>query len=307
MHLNFLKYMPGYRRLSRFISRLYYQYRPNPFLWFASPGHFYSPLPDIQLVDRNKATLFDRHMNSIPGIENYVEDQLALVEKFSDYYDQLPFKSEKPSGQRFYFQNPFFGYGDTIILYSMIRHFQPKRIIEVGSGFSSAVMLDTNDLFFSKKIAFTFIEPFPERLFSLFSKEDKKQHEIVIESLQNVPLERFSALDARDILFIDSSHVAKIGSDVVHILTNILPRLNNGVIIHFHDIFWPFEYPEEWIREGRAWNESYILKAFLQFNSNFKILFFSSYLALHHERVLEQHLPLFLKMPGASLWIEKTS
>jgi|WetSurMetagenome_2_1015567.scaffolds.fasta_scaffold176992_1 hypothetical protein len=307
MDLSLLQHVPGYRQLSRLFRRLYYQYRPNPFLWFASPGHFHSPLPDIKLVDRNKATLFDRRMNNIPGIENHVEDQLALIELFSDYYDQLPFKDQKSPGHRFYFQNPFFGYGDAIILYSMMRHFKPHRIIEVGSGFSSAAMLDTNDLFFSKKIAFTFVEPFPERLYSFLSEEDKKQHEIIIDALQNVPLERFAALDAKDILFIDSSHVAKIGSDVVHILTNILPRLNKGVIIHFHDVFWPFEYPEEWIREGRAWNENYILKAFLQFNGKFKVLFFCSYLALHHKRVVEQYLPLFSKMPGGSLWIEKTS
>ena len=246
-------------------------------------------------------------MKSIPGIENHVEDQLALVGKFSEYYDKLPFKDEKSSGLRYYFQNSYFCYGDAIILYSMLRHRRPQRIIEVGSGFSSAVMLDTNDLFFSKRMILTFVEPYPERLFSLLSDEDKKQHEIIIDTVQDVPLERFATLDANDILFIDSSHVAKIGSDVVHLLTNVLPRLRKGVIVHFHDVFWPFEYPEEWIRGGRAWNEDYILKAFLQFNAKFKILFFNSYLAIHHKEVVEQNLPSFLKNTGGSLWIEKTS
>ena len=189
----------------------------------------------------------------------------------------------------------------------MLCHFKPQRIIEVGSGFSSAVMLDTNDLFFSKQIALTFIEPHPERLFSLLNDEDKKRHRIITEMVQNVPLETFDTLEANDILFIDSSHVAKVGSDVVHLLTNVLPRLNKGVIIHFHDIFWPFEYPEEWIREGRAWNEAYVLKAFLQFNAAFRILFFNSYLAIHHKEVLAQNFPLMLKNSGGSLWIEKTA
>lgn len=307
MGLSFLKHLPGYRQLSNALHRRYDRYGSNPFLRFAPPGHFYSPLPDIQLVDRYKETLFDRRMKSIPGIENHAEDQFTLLDKFSEYYDELPFKDEQSPGLRYYFQNSFFSYGDAIILYSMLRHCRPQRVIEVGSGFSSAVMLDTNDLFFSKKMALTFVEPYPERLFSLLSDEDKKQCAILIDTVQDVPFERFAALDVKDILFIDSSHVAKVGSDVVHLLTNVLPRLNKGVIVHFHDIFWPFEYPEEWIRDGRAWNENYILKAFLQLNAKFKILFFNSYLAIHHKEIVEQNLPSCLKNMGGSLWIEKTS
>jgi len=307
MGLSRLKHIPGYRQLNKALRRRYDQYGSNPFLRFAPPGHFYSPLPDIEFVDRYKASLFDRQVKSIPGIENHVEDQLALIDQFSGYYDQLPFKDEKSPGLRYYFRNSYFSYGDAIILYSMLRHCRPQRVIEVGSGFSSAVMLDTNDLFFSKRMTFTFVEPYPERLFSLLNDEDKKQHEIIIDPVQDVPLERFAALETNDILFIDSSHVAKIGSDVVHLLTNVLPRLNKGVIVHFHDVLWPFEYPEEWIRDGRAWNESYILKAFLQFNAKFKILFFNSYLATHHRDVVEKNLPSWLKNTGGSLWIEKTS
>jgi len=307
LRLSLLKHIPGYRHLRTVLRQRFDRYGSNPFLEFAPPGHFYSPLPDIQLVDRDKATLFDRQITTIPGIDNHIEDQLALMGKFAKYYDELPFKDETSSGLRYYFRNPYFSYGDAIILYSMLRHCRPQRIIEVGSGFSSAVMLDTNDLFFSNMMTLTFIEPYPERLFSLLSAKDTTQHEIVIDTVQAVPLERFAALDAKDILFIDSSHVAKVGSDVVHLLTNVLPRLNKGVIVHFHDIFWPFEYPEEWIRAGRAWNEDYILKAFLQFNAEFRIMFFNSYLAIHHRQAMEQNLPSWLKNTGGSLWIEKTS
>jgi predicted O-methyltransferase YrrM len=279
----------------------------NPFLAFAPPGHFYSPLPDIKFVDRHKAKLFDRQIESIPGIQTQAEDQLTLIDKFSAYYDDLPFKDEKSSGLRYYFRNAYFSYADAIVLYSMLRHHRPRRIIEVGSGFSSAVILDTNDLFFSGSIALTFIDPFPERLLSLLRDEDRRRHEVIKEVVQDVPLQRFAALQEGDILFIDSSHVAKVGSDVVHLLTHILPRLNVGVLVHFHDVFWPFEYPEEWIREGRAWNEDYILKAFLQFNEKFRIAFFNSYLSVHHRDVLERHLPLFLRNTGGALWIEKIS
>ncbi|MGA9768676.1 MAG: class I SAM-dependent methyltransferase [Blastocatellia bacterium] len=302
-----LKQIPGYSRLRRALRRRYKRYGPNPFLRFAPPGHFYSPLPDIEFVNRYQTTLFNRQIQSVPGIDCNIEEQLALVEKFSAYYDELPFRDEKSTGLRYYFRNSYFSYADAIILYSFLRNYRPHKIVEIGSGFSSALMLDTNDLFLSKSVALTFIEPHPERLFSLLNDEDKKRHTTVIEIVQDVELERFAALEASDILFIDSSHVAKIGSDVVHILTNVLPILKPGVIIHFHDVFWPFEYPEEWVRDGIAWNENYMLKAFLQFNASFKILFFNSYLAIHHRGLLEQKLPLFMKNTGGSLWLEKVS
>jgi predicted O-methyltransferase YrrM len=309
----FLKYVPGYRRLRNAVRlgsalrQHYGRYGSNPFLEFAPPGHFYSPLPDIDVVDRDRATLFDRRIESIPGIDNGVEGQLALLDTFSGYYDELPFKDDKRPGLRYYFRNPWFSYADAIVLYSMLRHRRPRRIIEVGSGFSSAVMLDTNDLFFARGIALTFIEPAPARLLSLLSEADRARHEIIVDGVQGVSLERFAALDAGDIVFVDSSHVAKIGSDVVHLLTNVLPALRPGVSVQFHDVFWPFEYPEEWIREGRAWNENYVLKAFLQFNTRFKIVFFNSYLATHHLDAMGHALPLSLMNTGGSLWIEKTS
>lgn len=281
------------------------QQASNPFLEFAPPGHFYSPLPDVTYIDQNKERLFDRQAKSIPGIEVDADLQLTLAEKFSTYYHELPFQDEKAPGLRYYFHNDWFSYGDAIVLYSMLRHLRPQRIIEVGSGFSSAVMLDTNDLFLAKGIAFTFVEPNPERLFSLLTDEDKTRCEIIVDVVQELPLERFDVLQAKDILFIDSSHVAKIGSDVVHLLTNVLPRLNKGVIIHIHDIFWPFEYPEVWLAQGRAWNELYMLKAFLQFTTHFKIWFFNSYLATHHLDAVGQSLPLFVTNPGGSIWLEK--
>jgi predicted O-methyltransferase YrrM len=298
-----LHFIPGYGALRRH----YHRHWSNPFLRFAPPGHFYSPLPDPRFVDLRKARLFDRQIRDIPGIDINTEKQLALVDALSKYYAELPFSEESTIGLRYFFRNSFFCHGDAIILYSMLRHFRPRKVVEVGSGFSSAVMLDTNDLFLSREIEFTFVEPYPERLLSLLSDEDRNRHSIEVRIVQDVETERFAALDARDILFIDSSHVAKIGSDVVHLLTDVLPRLKDGVIVHFHDVFWPFEYPEEWITEGRAWNESYILKAFLQFNASFRILLFNSYLGMHHRGTMEQRLPLFMRNTGGSLWIEKTS
>jgi hypothetical protein len=279
----------------------------NPFLKFAPPGHFYSPIPDIDVVDRYRASILNPSATNVPGIDLQVPRQLALLESFASYQDDMPFREEPTPRLRYYFGNPYFSYGDAVILYSMLRHRQPRRIVEVGSGFSSAVMLDTNEHFFTQSIAMTFIDPYPQRLLSLLSGDDALTHEVISHVVQDVPMERFASLEAGDVLFIDSSHVVKVGSDVVHLVTSVLPRLGRGVLIHFHDVFWPFEYPEAWIRDGRAWNEGYILKAFLQFNAAFEIVFFNSYLAAHHTAEAARHLPLFLKNPGGSLWIEKTA
>lgn len=201
--------------------------------------------------------------------------------------------------------NDYYSYGEGIILFCMIRHIQPKRIIEVGSGFSSAVILDTNELFFNYAISCTFIEPHPERLVSLIKKGDKNRIKIIQKKLQDVDINIFSDLSAGDILFIDSTHVSKVGSDVNCIFFKILPYINSGVYVHFHDIYYPLEYPKEWIYEGRAWNEAYLLRAFLQYNDSFKIQFFNSFLAHLYRDKLIQDMPLFMKNPGSSIWIKK--
>jgi hypothetical protein len=287
------------------MERRFNPYISNQFLHFAPPGHYYSPIPDLEFIDRHRNRLFDRQVRSVPGIDLRTEQQLALLEEFAHYYADLPFKAEQSPDRRYYFENDFFKHGDAIALYSMLRHLRPRRVIEAGSGFSSAVMLDTNDLFLSGAVAFTFIEPASARLMSLLTDEDKKRCEIITSPIQDVPLELFALLEPNDVLFIDSSHVASIGSDVVHLLTHVLPALEKGVVVHFHDVFWPFEYPEEWIRQGRAWNEVYMLKAFLQFNASFEILLFNSYLAVHYRNELERRAPLAMKTPACSIWIRK--
>nr|WP_259372700.1 class I SAM-dependent methyltransferase [Schlegelella koreensis] len=184
-----------------------------------------------------------------------------------------------------------------------MQHVRPRRIIEVGSGHSSAAMLDVDDRFLGSSTEFDFIDPYPERLLGLLRSEDRERCTVHAKPVQDVPLELFDKLEANDILFIDSSHVAKIGSDVVHLLTYVLPRLKRGVLVHVHDIFWPFEYPKMWLMQGRAWNENYMLKAFLQFNDRFRIVFFSSYLAIHHADAIRRHMPRFEKNPAGGIWL----
>jgi predicted O-methyltransferase YrrM len=268
-------------------------------------GHFYSPVISIEDVKKRENAIWKNvAIDGINGLDLRTDAQQKLVQEFTPFYAEMPFKPEKQQNIRYYFDNPFYSYTDGIVLYSMIRRFQPKRIIEIGSGFSSAVMLDTNEQFFANGIDLTFIDPYAERLFSLLTAEDRKKVTIIETDVQVISLDIFRRLQAGDILFIDSTHVSKTGSDVNYILFEILPVLNPGVLIHFHDIFYPFEYPKEWVFRGFNWNEDYILKAFLMYNDRFEIRLFSEYLHKHHQGVFAD-LPLTYKNPGGNLWIEK--
>lgn len=268
-------------------------------------GHYYSTIISVDDVKKREFEIWDKAViEGINGIDLQTENQIKLVNSFNKYYDEMPFSSEKQTKSRYYFENGFYSYTDGIVLYSMIRHFRPKRIIEIGSGFSSAVMLDTNDFFFNKQIELTFIEPYPERLLSLINNSDIKNTTIIKSDVQKIALNNFAKLKAGDILFVDSTHVVKTGSDVNYILFEILPSLQSGVLIHFHDVFYPFEYPKEWVFTGRNWNEDYFLKSFLMYNNNFEIKLFSEYLHRLHPHAFK-NMPLTYKNFGANLWIEK--
>lgn len=272
---------------------------------FVPLGHFYSPVPDLDEVGENAERIFSTVPTDIPGISLNEQQQLALLKEFKIYYDELPFQPEKEGNLRYYFENPSYSYSDAIFLYCMIRHFKPKRIIEIGSGYSSCAILDTNELFFDSSIETKFIEPYPQLLLSLLNNTDQEKINIIAKKLQDVELNEFKILQRNDILFIDSTHVSKVGSDVNRIFFDILPILQDGVLIHFHDIFYPFEYPQDWILEGRAWNEAYLLRAFLQYNSSFHIVLMNTFLEYFHERIFQEEMPLCLKNQGASIWIRK--
>jgi len=281
-------------------------------------GHYYSVVPDLQNAVMNASAILNpeniNQMN-IHDIDLNTHRQIDLLKNFiENYYDSQPFglKGEYEKN-RYYFENHLFEYGDAITLYCMIRYIKPNRIIEVGSGFSSAVMLDTNEKFFENNIDIKFIEPYPERLNSLLTDKDKKASTILSDQVQEIEISIFDELDCGDILFIDSTHVSRIGSDVNFIIFEILPRLKPGVIIHFHDMFFPFTYPVEWFREGRFWNEAYLLRAFLQNNNSYSIRFWGNYLYHYFENIsktenlLFDGLPLFKNNIGGSLWLEKTN
>lgn len=268
------------------------------------PGHYYSPIPPIDEVRADDARIF-AIPDSIAGVDLHDAEQVALLETIATFYPEIPFPETKRRGLRYAFENPAYSYADAIFLYGMIRQLKPARIIEVGSGYSSSAMLDTNDRFFGGGIQFTFIDPYPETLHSVLRPSDSESVRIVPSRVQDVDLALFAELAANDILFIDSTHVSRTGSDVNHLFFEVLPRLRPGVYVHFHDIFYPFEYPRFWVYEGRAWSEAYLLRAFLTNNDSFSIQVWNDYLAHFHREKLQALMPACLKNTGASIWIKR--
>ncbi|HSL74380.1 MAG TPA: class I SAM-dependent methyltransferase [Ilumatobacteraceae bacterium] len=272
---------------------------------FVPAGHFYSPMPSRTEVTRDAERLFGPAPRNLPGIDLAEDRQLELLTSFVEYYRELPFGPDRSDGLRYFYDNPAYSYSDAILLHCMIRHARPRRIVEIGSGYSSCMILDTNDQHFGGRIETTFIEPYPELLESLLTDDDRPHTRILPVRVQDVDLAEFTRLEADDILFVDSTHVGKVGSDVNQIVMEILPRLAPGVYVHVHDIFHPFEYPRSWIEEGRGWNEAYLLRAFLQFNDAFEVVLMNTFMQHFHEPFFASHMPLCLRNTGGSIWLRR--
>lgn len=269
------------------------------------PGHFYSPLPQFSDLEKYDTGL----VSEIPGVNMHTELQLQLAERLAPLIGNHKLVTNSTPGRRYYLENGYYPYADGLLLQALMRHLRPKKIVEVGSGFSSAVMLDTCDDY-ALSTALTFVEPYPERLQSLLKASDLARTTLIKGFVQDVPMEVYTSLVDGDILFVDSSHVGKFGSDVNHLLFNIVPRLSDGVWIHVHDIFWPFEYPLAWFEQGRAWNEAYLLRAFLCQNTQVEVAIFPSYLEQTQPKFMQEKWPETLKrckdntlVGAATIWL----
>ena len=270
-------------------------------------NHFCEPVPDIRTL---KDELWLKHSDMV-GVEMNEEGQINLLSRFSskfkDEYESLPrFKTSLP--YQYYVNNGTFESVDGEILYCMIRHFKPKKIFEIGSGNSTylaaqAVLRNKEDD--GKECELIAFEPYPNDVLRAGFPGLSK---LMPTKIEDVALSKFDELKENDILFIDSSHVLKIGSDVQYEYLEMLPRLNKGVIVHVHDIFLPAEYPKEWVlRLHIFWTEQYLLQAFLAFNSAFEVLWGGSYMHLKHPDKLEAAFASHKgeeRQPG-SFWMRK--
>lgn len=263
----------------------------HPNAYRVPPDHWHSVYPDINLVKERW-----RHIAKAEniGISLEIEKQLAFANELESLFRDFPYKPNRAqtcvesyhneSRLRFLCdsENKTFQL-DSVALYAMLRYFKPRKIIEVGSGYSSSIMLDVREIEKLDDQSLVFIEPYnQQRLFKLLRNDDRSNTEIIEKPLWEVDIDLFKSLGKGDLLFIDSSHVAKIGSDVYDYIFRILPHLNPGVLIHIHDITPSFGISRSWFNRGLYWNEGAFLKAFLMYNNDFEVLFHSSYLLRHH-------------------------
>lgn len=275
-------------------------------------GHFYSPIVDpVSLNERSRQVLASPHdvpLDNIAAIDLNLVGQKRLLAEFAPSFVKIDFTEQPSQHRRYHYENPYFGRGDAMVLFAMIDRLRPARIVEIGAGFSTACILDTIDRCNLGEIRYTILEPEAERVLSLLRPADRERVTLLGDRVQDAPLAIFRELGAGDVLFVDSSHVAKTGSDVLFEVFEILPQLAPGVMIHFHDIFYPFEYPADWIfKENRSWNEAYFLRAFLMHNAGYSIRFFNAFIFWRERETVAQIAPEILKNPGCSLWIEKVA
>lgn len=272
---------------------------------FVPPGHFYSPVVDPAELARD-GFAERRARDGLLALDLDFERMAGLFHRLMAHVPRIDFPTHRQAGRRFYFENDMYSYGDAIILAAMVREFRPARYVEVGSGFSSAVVLDTLDAMPGASTACTFIEPHTGRLDALLTEADATRVRIIRQGVQQVPLSLFEALAPGDVLFLDTTHVVKTGSDVVHEVLQILPRLASGVIVHFHDVFADFEYPEPWIMgENRSWNEQYLLRAFLMYNNAFEVLYANHAFYVAQQPMVAELCPLIARNCGGGLWLRK--
>ena len=270
-------------------------------------GHFYSPLVSRSEIT-NKIDSLLSPAKDLPGISINTTLQLELLWSLSKYFDSFPYPDSKEEGFRYYSNIHSYAYGDAIIYWSIINHLKPAQIVEIGCGSSSCLALDSIEIL-QLNTKCTFIDPDPQVALQMIG-ELTRPHVVLESKVQDACLDVFSDLNPGDILFIDSTHVLKTGSDVYYELTKVLPNLKPGVWIHFHDIFCNFEYPRQWLEQNFSWNEIYAIQLFLMHNQSYSIKLFPHHLArLHSSQISEifnDKRQRFMINPGGSLWLQKT-
>lgn len=251
-------------------------------------------------------SLKEKFQKTLPGIQIDTEQQIRDLKQLRKEYEKLniTWQDQKTEKNNFYYENQSFSYLDSQILASFLAKTKPKKIIAFVDHIQYALFVDILEKIENYDYECLFIEPDPNRL-----KKTKiplnSRHRIMCRRMIDISLTEFETLEKGDFLFTDTTHVAKAASDVCQLFMRVLPILKEGVFIHLHDVFWPFEYPAGWLREGRSWNEAYLIRCFLQFNNHFRIIFFADFLYLFEKQQVEKIFPDSAKNSGGSLYLLK--
>lgn len=271
-------------------------------------NHYYSNIPDLNTLTKED---FERKID-IVGFDFNIDKQKKLLTDFAENYrveyDAWP-KHETDKKYEFHIGQTSFRSVDSQILHCMVRSLNPKTVIEVGSGYSTMITAKALQMnaeeHSSAKGKFIAIEPYPN---PTLQAGVPGLDEIIDKGIQDLPITYFDVLQENDILFLDSTHTVKIKGDVNYEILEVLPRLNKGVVVHIHDIFLPYEYPEPWFRSGeRMWAEQYLLHAFLINNDSFEIMWTSFRMFKEHSDFLKTKMDYFEEgVPyKGSIWLKK--
>lgn len=270
-------------------------------------NHFYEPIPDLRVLPEE---VFERD-SELVGVDMRERQQLELLARIEALRDEYArFDEHRPAGgsSRYFQHNLMFERVDAEVLHALIRMHKPRRMIEIGAGFSTliaaeAIRLNERDDP-GRRCELISVDPYPHE--TLRDRPDlTRLAEVGVEEL---PLDFFSDLGGGDIVFIDSTHVVKIASDAQYELLELLPRVAPGVLVHIHDVYFPREYPRGFVMDWHMfWNEQYVVQAFLAFNSSFAVRWSSSWMAHRHPAAIREAFPSFGRggIWPSSLWIER--
>jgi len=268
-----------------------------------TPVDSYEPIPDTR---RLPDSLWGRESEMV-GVDMNVDAQLQLIcdvfPAYAEEYTGLPTRPTADPGE-FYLGNGIFDGTDALSYYCMVRHFEPRTVIQIGSGFATRVAA-TAAARNPATPEVLVVDPRPDH--SMIETLNG-QVSLIEASVENTEMTLYERLQSGDILFIDSSHVIRIGGDVTFLFLEVVPRLKTGVLVHVHDIFLPRAYPKDWVLEkARFWNEQYLLQAFLLFNTDFEVLLCNAYLGTHHQPELRDAFPNSPWWGGGSWWMRRRS
>lgn len=266
---------------------------------------YYSPIPNLRALPQSAWS----HASALGGVSLDLQAQMAFLE-----VTLAPFLGEfnpprAPTGdpQEFFLCNGTYEAVDAHTLYAMIRFLRPRRVIELGSGRSTQLIVRARgrNAREGAPSSHSVVDPFPTDLVRTLAESSIELAEM---SATDVPLARFSELSAGDVLFVDTTHTVKLGGEVNYVVLEALPALAPGVVVHFHDVFLPWAYPRSWLADSRLfWAEQYLLQAFLAFNSSFEVLLAAQALWRTHPDRLARAIPALGSgvSPGA-FWLRRT-
>lgn len=273
--------------------------------------HYYTPVPDIE--DLKAREIWSKRTDML-GVDFHPQAQMELLRELASKYGaECNWQSDPTDNpQEFYTENDRFSFGCAASTHLMVRNFKPKRIIEIGSGCSSLVLSAAvlqNQKDGCSETKYTIVDPYPGKT---VSNGLPGVSELIPKRVELLPSSFANELEEGDILFIDSGHCVRIGSDINFLIFDVLPRLAPGVLVHFHDIPMPFEYPQIYATNPafrQFWTESYLLQAFLSFNDQFEILLAMQWIMTDMIDQFKESFPHYRpdvhKQGSGSFWIRR--